>query len=337
MVEMDVRGEREQRLAGIGGDRVRKPGQPHAGIDDEVAVAAAADGTCWRGRSRARTARRRPSGASVSCAPAEPVHCSCIVVPSADCRRSDLPFSLFQPCSQKIAGRDRRFCPEYACPTLPEITPRISAGLPRRAGCSDRHRRRGAFGLFADAGDARRSSSTISPPARSRRARSISIDSGVTSSDVMYASFADEGFVLPAIPYQKVHKEFRRQIVVDPTGEQPGTIVVKLERALPLLRAARRRGAALRRRHRPRRLPLVGPRQHPVRQEMADLDAAVRDDRPQAGAGEMAPRPAGRPRQSARRARDVHLQGRRRTPATACTARRNGGPSARRCRRAACA
>ena len=56
----------------------------------------------------------------------------------------------------------------------------------------------------------------------------ISIDKGVTSSDVMYASFADEGFVLPAIPYQKVQKEFRRQIVVDPTGEQPGTIVVKL-------------------------------------------------------------------------------------------------------------
>ena len=56
----------------------------------------------------------------------------------------------------------------------------------------------------------------------------ISIDKGVTSSDVMYASFADEGFVLPAIPYQKVQKEFRRQIVVDPTGEQPGTIVVRL-------------------------------------------------------------------------------------------------------------
>jgi lipoprotein-anchoring transpeptidase ErfK/SrfK len=56
----------------------------------------------------------------------------------------------------------------------------------------------------------------------------ISIDKAVTSSDVMYASFSDEGFVLPAIPYQKVQKEFRRQIVVDPTGEQPGTIVVKL-------------------------------------------------------------------------------------------------------------
>ena len=79
----------------------------------------------------------------------------------------------------------------------------------------------------------------------------ISIDKGVTSSDVMYASFADEGFVLPAIPYQKVQKEFRRQIVVDPTGEQPGTIVVKLNERFLYLRAAGWRGAALRRRHRP--------------------------------------------------------------------------------------
>jgi lipoprotein-anchoring transpeptidase ErfK/SrfK len=56
----------------------------------------------------------------------------------------------------------------------------------------------------------------------------IGIDSHVTSPDVMYASFTDEGFVLPAIPYAKVPRDYRRQIVVDPTGEQPGTIVVNL-------------------------------------------------------------------------------------------------------------
>jgi lipoprotein-anchoring transpeptidase ErfK/SrfK len=44
----------------------------------------------------------------------------------------------------------------------------------------------------------------------------------------MYASFVDEGFTLPAVPYRKVPKEYRRQIVIDPTGEQPGTIVVSL-------------------------------------------------------------------------------------------------------------
>jgi len=54
----------------------------------------------------------------------------------------------------------------------------------------------------------------------------ISIDSNVTNPELMYASFEDSGFVLPAIPYQKVKPEFRRQIVVDPTGEAPGTLVV---------------------------------------------------------------------------------------------------------------
>lgn len=54
----------------------------------------------------------------------------------------------------------------------------------------------------------------------------ISIDRNVTNPDLMYASFEDSGFVLPAIPYQKVKPEFRRQIVVDPTGEAPGTLVV---------------------------------------------------------------------------------------------------------------
>ena len=57
----------------------------------------------------------------------------------------------------------------------------------------------------------------------------ISVDKQVTRPDVMYASFTDDGFTLPAIPYDKVQPQFRRQIVVDPTGEAPGTIVVRLQ------------------------------------------------------------------------------------------------------------
>ena len=57
----------------------------------------------------------------------------------------------------------------------------------------------------------------------------ISVDRSVTSAQLMYASFADDGFQLPEIPYQKVDSKFRRQIVVDPTGEAPGTIVVHLQ------------------------------------------------------------------------------------------------------------
>ena len=56
----------------------------------------------------------------------------------------------------------------------------------------------------------------------------ISVDSQVTRPELMYASFTDEGFVLPEIPFEKVDPKWRRQIVVDPTGEQPGTIVVVL-------------------------------------------------------------------------------------------------------------
>jgi lipoprotein-anchoring transpeptidase ErfK/SrfK len=57
----------------------------------------------------------------------------------------------------------------------------------------------------------------------------ISVDKNITGPDVMYASLNDGGFVVPAVPYKKVKPEFRRQIVVDQTGEAPGTIVVHLQ------------------------------------------------------------------------------------------------------------
>lgn len=61
---------------------------------------------------------------------------------------------------------------------------------------------------------------------------SISVDKNITSPDVMYAALNDGGFNVPKVPYLKVKPEFRRQIVVDPTGEQPGTIVVHLKERL---------------------------------------------------------------------------------------------------------
>lgn len=45
----------------------------------------------------------------------------------------------------------------------------------------------------------------------------------------MYAARNDEGFLLPAIPYQKIPGRFRRRRVLDPTGQAPGTIVVDLQ------------------------------------------------------------------------------------------------------------
>jgi lipoprotein-anchoring transpeptidase ErfK/SrfK len=57
----------------------------------------------------------------------------------------------------------------------------------------------------------------------------ISVDRAVTTPQAMYASLQDGPFVLPAIPYEKIPREYRRQIVQDPTGEAPGTIVVSLQ------------------------------------------------------------------------------------------------------------
>ncbi|UDL91573.1 L,D-transpeptidase [Mesorhizobium sp. PAMC28654] len=42
----------------------------------------------------------------------------------------------------------------------------------------------------------------------------------------MYAAVSDGGFDLPAIPVDKIDPRFLRQIVQDPTGQKPGTIVV---------------------------------------------------------------------------------------------------------------
>ncbi|CAN7640323.1 L,D-transpeptidase [Mesorhizobium sp. LjRoot246] len=43
---------------------------------------------------------------------------------------------------------------------------------------------------------------------------------------MMYAAVSDGGFDLPAIPFDKIDPQFLRQIVSDPTGQKPGTIVV---------------------------------------------------------------------------------------------------------------
>ena len=50
----------------------------------------------------------------------------------------------------------------------------------------------------------------------------ISVDRQVTSPELMYASFTDENFTLPEVPFKKIEPKWRRQVVVDPTGEAPG-------------------------------------------------------------------------------------------------------------------
>ena len=42
----------------------------------------------------------------------------------------------------------------------------------------------------------------------------------------MYGPMFDEGYEIPAIPIEQIDPQFLRQMVGDPTGERPGTIVV---------------------------------------------------------------------------------------------------------------
>jgi len=42
----------------------------------------------------------------------------------------------------------------------------------------------------------------------------------------IYGQKVDDGFTVPAVPIDRVSSEFYRQVVNDPTGEAPGTIVV---------------------------------------------------------------------------------------------------------------
>jgi lipoprotein-anchoring transpeptidase ErfK/SrfK len=67
---------------------------------------------------------------------------------------------------------------------------------------------------------------TISEPAPEPIRQPIVQEPPLGGYEQMYASVIDEGYELPAIPVNKVEKRFLRQIVQDPTGEMPGTIVV---------------------------------------------------------------------------------------------------------------
>lgn len=57
-------------------------------------------------------------------------------------------------------------------------------------------------------------------------ARPIVTPIGFGSPETMYAAKTDGGHSIPAVPYQKINPRYLRQMVSDPTGERPGTVVV---------------------------------------------------------------------------------------------------------------
>jgi lipoprotein-anchoring transpeptidase ErfK/SrfK len=52
------------------------------------------------------------------------------------------------------------------------------------------------------------------------------VDPALGSYALMYGPKLDEGYEIPAVPIKKVDERYYRQIVQDPTGERPGTVVV---------------------------------------------------------------------------------------------------------------
>ena len=49
---------------------------------------------------------------------------------------------------------------------------------------------------------------------------------GLASYQMMYRAVIDEGYEIPAVPIEEVDERYYRQLVQDPTGERPGTVVV---------------------------------------------------------------------------------------------------------------
>ncbi|MGF7007284.1 L,D-transpeptidase [Aminobacter sp. BE322] len=54
----------------------------------------------------------------------------------------------------------------------------------------------------------------------------LSVDPAFGDPTMMYAAVNDNGYDIPGVPFKKIDRRYYRQIVADPTGEKPGTVVV---------------------------------------------------------------------------------------------------------------
>ncbi len=152
-----------------------------------------------------------------------------------------------------------------------------------------------------------------------------------------YAARADGKYTLPAIPTDRVPVQYQRQTVAYTSNEAPGTIVINPRERVLYFVTGKGYGDPLRDRGRQGRFPVVRHGRGGKPPPLADLDAAARDDRPQARTGRNGRRasPAG-PRTRSVRARSISRPTGAIT-ATASTGRRNGTRSGIMPRRAASA
>ncbi|MBN9252091.1 MAG: L,D-transpeptidase, partial [Mesorhizobium sp.] len=78
-----------------------------------------------------------------------------------------------------------------------------------------------AIGAAATAVSACTTTSQMPPPPVEQP-----VEPELGSYEMMYGPVIDEGYEVPAVPIRKMDPQFLRQIVADPTGQRPGTIVV---------------------------------------------------------------------------------------------------------------
>ncbi|WP_157015047.1 L,D-transpeptidase [Mesorhizobium xinjiangense] len=64
------------------------------------------------------------------------------------------------------------------------------------------------------------------PASGTKTPSDLHIDESMAGYRTMYGPVADGGFEIPPVPVQKIEEQFLRQIVTDPTGERPGSVVV---------------------------------------------------------------------------------------------------------------
>jgi lipoprotein-anchoring transpeptidase ErfK/SrfK len=70
------------------------------------------------------------------------------------------------------------------------------------------------------------SACTTTAPRTSYSVRPVPTEPPLPDYATMYAPVVDEGYSVPGIPFEQLDRRLLRQIVADPTGEAPGTVVV---------------------------------------------------------------------------------------------------------------
>ena len=71
-----------------------------------------------------------------------------------------------------------------------------------------------------------RGADNVCPDSQAGAASTFSVDAGFGDHRQMYAATFDDGYDIPAVPIEAIDPKYYRQVVPDPTGERPGTVVI---------------------------------------------------------------------------------------------------------------